>query len=159
VFYPQKTCSCTCSFTCTVIPNRSFSSLRASSPWLEPEKELPCLGEAIPTLIFAHKTLKSAASDPPTRQARASGLPPFTCRCLVWTPTTSAYAVSWCFAPTTVPLLAFSALADSRSLRRHAAHRLALRDCAFATGGGGRALGARRQHHRHLFLDFFCRWC
>ena len=41
-----------------------FSSLRASNPWLEPGKRLPCLGEAMTPLIFTRIAIKMAIFAP-----------------------------------------------------------------------------------------------
>jgi hypothetical protein len=67
------TCSQACSLSCSLLPNKNSSSLRALSPCLEPEKELPCLGEAIPALIFTENTVQISFVRPPTRTSQGVG--------------------------------------------------------------------------------------
>ena len=131
------TCSVSCSFTYSLIPNKLSSSLRASNPWPEPEKALSCLGEVIPMLIFAANLLKSAPSDPPTRQARASVLDHSPIRCLLRTPTTPARRLRY-------PCSLLLPEADSRSLRRFAAEQTRYARQLPRCCGGSRALRARR---------------
>jgi hypothetical protein len=113
-----------------LVPNKYSSSLRASSPWLEPEKELSCLGEAIPALIFTEKTVQISFVRPPTRTSQGVGLAPFIWRCLESIPTASGYAVVLGFAQSN------GALAASLCLRQMVVGcgvtlrcRLASRDC------------------------------
>jgi hypothetical protein len=72
----MRTCSQTCSQGCSVPPNKNNSSLQASSPCLEPEKELPCLGEAIPAPIFTDNTVQISFVRPPARTSQGVGLDP-----------------------------------------------------------------------------------
>ena len=70
---PQLTCSFTCSLPYSVIPNKLLSTLRASSPWLEPG-ESPCFGEEM--------TFRTVFLPKNGKKADHSGLPPLNKECV-----------------------------------------------------------------------------
>jgi hypothetical protein len=132
-----------CSLSCSLIPNKYSSSLRASSPCLEPEKELPCLGEAIPALIFAVNTGQISFVRPPARTSQGVGsrsihlaMPGVDPDCLRLRHCLELRSIQWC--PCVLPL----PTADGRPLRRHASLQPRCARLQLAIAGGGRALRA-----------------
>ena len=118
--YSLQPCSYTYSLPCSVGPNNYSSSLRASIPWLEPEKEsgLPRGGHSCAQLRQKRAEQarfsaferpgrrKSAPSGPPFGQARASGLFP-TCVGRSRLPTATPFALPLRKRPTGSLALSF----------------------------------------------------
>lgn len=146
-FLPQpKPCSRACSVCTSLAPKRSSSSLRASSPRLEPEKDMPCLGEAVPYAHLGTKLAQISFVRPPGSSSHGVGARPIQL-VAAWDrsrlpPATPA---PWSFRPD----LGFPCCLPRPTGRRSfaAASRFdadsRARDCIFATAGGSRALRAR----------------
>lgn len=133
------------------------SRLRASSPCLEPEKELPCLGEAIPALIFTENTVQISFVRPPTRTSQGvgsrsiylaiPGVDPDRLRlrrCLGLRP------IQRC--PCGLPRYAMVARCGVTLCCR-----LATRDCNSLAPEAVGLYEPDTLRRRHLFLDFICR--